>query len=301
MKEKAPAFQFYPKDYLSDENVSALTAAEEGLYWRAVCHCWIEGSIPADPERLSKILGKGCTIDEATNVQRMFNGRSTDGRLTHKRLDKERAHQADRRRQTSAAGTRSAEMRKARSKQPVEIIEESTNVPDSIPFNGRSTDVQRKLNTASTTASTTAYKEEEARARGPETQKPEIEQPLALPPQAPRDVATALTLWRTQLWKNHRKAFGQVELDALLMQYGGNWKGLLADTLKATNSAWRSIRMGASSEDHQRNGHAEQLPPRPHPKEFVPPPREPPPSAEAREKIRKLVASVGKSLDVSGN
>lgn len=52
---KSPAFQFYPKDWLSDANVRVMTHEQRGIYIDLLCHCWLEGSIPSSLEILSRI------------------------------------------------------------------------------------------------------------------------------------------------------------------------------------------------------------------------------------------------------
>lgn len=54
---KAPAFQFYPKDYLSDAKTRAMTFKQRGMYWDLVSHCWLEGGLPEDPVEIARILG----------------------------------------------------------------------------------------------------------------------------------------------------------------------------------------------------------------------------------------------------
>lgn len=140
MQEKSPAFQFYPQDYLADPNVAEMTLEEQGAYIRLICYAWIAGSIPADPERCARLVGNGCSISVATNVQRAFNEPSTDPqRLLHKRVEKERQKQAIRREQTSSAGRKSAAKRNA-------SREISTG------SNKRSTKVQRKVNPSSSSS-----------------------------------------------------------------------------------------------------------------------------------------------------
>lgn len=140
MTEKSPAFQFYPQDYLADPNVAEMTLEEQGAYIRLICYAWIAGSIPADPERCARLVGNGCSISVATNVQRTFNEPSTDPqRLLHKRVEKERQKQAIRREQTSLAGRKSAAKRNASR----EIATGS---------NKRSTNVQRKVNPSSSSS-----------------------------------------------------------------------------------------------------------------------------------------------------
>lgn len=140
MTEKSPAFQFYPQDYLADPNVAEMTLEEQGAYIRLICYAWIAGSIPADPERCARLVGNGCSISVATNVQRTFNEPSTDPqRLLHKRVEKERQKQAIRREQTSLAGRKSAAKRNA-------------SRAIATGSNKRSTNVQRKVNPSSSSS-----------------------------------------------------------------------------------------------------------------------------------------------------
>lgn len=140
MSNKPPAFQFYPQDYLSSSAVAEMSLEEEGAYIRLLCYCWTVGSIPADPERCARLAGKGCTVAIATAVQRAFNGPSTDPlRLVHPRLEKEREKQLSYRMSASIAGKKSAELRAA--------SRDTTKTK-----NGRSTTVQRKVNSSSSSS-----------------------------------------------------------------------------------------------------------------------------------------------------
>lgn len=92
-KGKAPAFQFYPADYLADENVALMTLEEQGAYLRLMCFEWREGSIPADIKKLARLCG--CSADA---MQQMWGALAPcfephpehDDRLVHPRLQKER-------------------------------------------------------------------------------------------------------------------------------------------------------------------------------------------------------------------
>lgn len=138
--EKAPAFQFYPQDYLSSSRVAFMTLEEEGAYIRLLCYCWTMGSIPKDPELCARLAGKGCSVQAATNVQRAFNECSTNPqRLVHDRLEIEREKQRLRRESASNAGKKSGALRAAKSNT------ETTS-------NDRSTNVQRKGNTSSSSS-----------------------------------------------------------------------------------------------------------------------------------------------------
>jgi uncharacterized protein YdaU (DUF1376 family) len=92
---KSPAFQFYPKDFLSDANVLAMSLTELGAYWKLTCICWNEGSLPADVKSLARLLGI-----PAGHASRLWQAiapcfKERDGRLTHPRLEGERKKQAE--------------------------------------------------------------------------------------------------------------------------------------------------------------------------------------------------------------
>lgn len=101
--DKAPAFQFYPKDFLSDERVRLMSNTELGVYIKLLCLCWLEGSLPADHSSLARLVHL-----PVARLERLWDGPVGQcfterqwGRLGNKRLDAERAKQeVYRRRQT---------------------------------------------------------------------------------------------------------------------------------------------------------------------------------------------------------
>jgi uncharacterized protein YdaU (DUF1376 family) len=110
---KKPAFQFYPGDYLSSSRVAMMTLEEEGAYLRLLCYCWAHGSIPADPEKIARLIGKGASTTLATTLQPMFKQDPSDPlQLRHERLDAERDKQAEWAEKSSRGGKMSAEARK---------------------------------------------------------------------------------------------------------------------------------------------------------------------------------------------
>lgn len=116
---RSPAFQFYPADYLADEKVQLLTLEQEGAYIRAISYCWREGSIPANPDTLAFLIGKGCTSEVARVVQGCFKGGSTTDRLVHSRLEAEREKQAIWRAKSSEGGKLSGAIRAKRAKESI--------------------------------------------------------------------------------------------------------------------------------------------------------------------------------------
>lgn len=60
--DRQEAFLFFPKDFVSDNKVSAMSPAEVGAYIRLLCRAWYEdppGSIPDDDILLAKWTGMG--------------------------------------------------------------------------------------------------------------------------------------------------------------------------------------------------------------------------------------------------
>lgn len=126
---KPPAFQFFPADWLSSQRVQMMTLEEEGAYIRLLCYCWSHGSIPDDPAKIARLLGKSVSTDVVTNVQRMFTVRcNDDSALTHERLELERERQKQRKLQTADAGRKSAQNRKNATKSQRESNGRSTSV-----------------------------------------------------------------------------------------------------------------------------------------------------------------------------
>lgn len=111
--ERAPAFQFYPKDFLSDERVRLMSHTERGIYITLLCLCWLERSLPAAPEHLAKLVEV-----PVPRFRRLWEGSlsacfilGSDGRLHQKRLDEERLKQEHYSRRQSDRGKDGARAR----------------------------------------------------------------------------------------------------------------------------------------------------------------------------------------------
>lgn len=119
--EKAPAFQFYPKDFLSDGNQGEMSLAESGAYARLMCRCWLEKTVPDDVKRAANLVGAtaGQMRKMWPAIRRCFQPHPTlTGRLIHPRLEKEREKQEAFRQRQSAKGKVSAANRTATEPQP---------------------------------------------------------------------------------------------------------------------------------------------------------------------------------------
>ncbi len=107
--EKSPAFQFYPKDLLSDTDAMAMPAECLGMYLLLLCHDWINDGIP---EHEGQWLKLGGYVDhyldgsdrpvEDRNIclnwlrPRFIKHPTRKGFRTNKRLLKEREKQRER-------------------------------------------------------------------------------------------------------------------------------------------------------------------------------------------------------------
>jgi uncharacterized protein YdaU (DUF1376 family) len=99
---KAPAFQFYPKDFISSSKVQRMTLTEIGVYALLLSHCWLDNGLPTSVEKIARLVKI-----PPPRFRKMWEGPLSEcfteraGRLHNPRLDEERRKQADyRRRQT---------------------------------------------------------------------------------------------------------------------------------------------------------------------------------------------------------
>lgn len=102
---KSPAFQFYPKEFLSSSKVIAMSATERGAYITLLSVQWLDGSLPNDLAALARLSGvapKPFARMWPHNLARCFALKG--GRFVNERLELERKKQAEyRRRQTDNA------------------------------------------------------------------------------------------------------------------------------------------------------------------------------------------------------
>lgn len=93
-KDKSPAFQFYPGDWLRSLRVTMMTHEEQGIYIRLLCHCWLNGSIPEDTKQLRALVGGRCKTKSIEKVKEMFQkSESTGNTMHHNRLIEEKIKQ----------------------------------------------------------------------------------------------------------------------------------------------------------------------------------------------------------------
>jgi uncharacterized protein YdaU (DUF1376 family) len=113
---KSPAFQMYPKDFLSDPNTLMMSTAEIGAYCLLLFICWDQDGLPDDIEDLAKLARMDVNQFEHAwekRIARCFQKRE-DGKWTHKRLEKERQKQREWRAKSARGGKAGAGKRKNR-------------------------------------------------------------------------------------------------------------------------------------------------------------------------------------------
>ncbi len=98
---KSPAFQFYPKDFLSSSKVLRMSPAQVGIYILLLCHCWLDNGLPANLSALAAILRMPLKTFRSLWAGALSEAFiEEDGRLYNPRLQKElRRQEAFRQRQ----------------------------------------------------------------------------------------------------------------------------------------------------------------------------------------------------------
>ena len=109
-KNKPPAFQFYPKDWLSDADVICMTFAQKGAYITLLCYCWLEGQLPNNDDYIRKLLGNVPKWKSLWNgIKHKFEVEGDF--LVQPRLEYERMKQEEYRKKKSVAGKKGMEKR----------------------------------------------------------------------------------------------------------------------------------------------------------------------------------------------
>ena len=117
MKASSPAFQFYPKDYMTDANVMEMTHEQRGIYIDLLSIYWLEDGLPSDLGRLARLVGLPPKRFERLwpAISRCF--KIEGGALRQKRLEEEKLKQAtykDKQRRKGALGGKAKAINKTR-------------------------------------------------------------------------------------------------------------------------------------------------------------------------------------------
>lgn len=112
------AFLFWARDWLTDEHVVLMSPAAKGVYVDLLCHCWLEGSLPACSEHLARIARADAAAFAALWVElapRFSEHPTQAGRLVNRRMVEEREKADDRRKARSDKASAAAAARWCRS------------------------------------------------------------------------------------------------------------------------------------------------------------------------------------------
>ena len=140
---KAPAFQFYPKDFL--EGSACMSNAEAGAYIKLLCHQWLQGHLVDDKTILTRLCnGDNDGLEEAL---KKFKS-DKKGKLKNIRLENERKKQKNYQKNLSERGKKGAKNRWCNDK--------SANKLDTSAINHAINYAMPKNGSASASASSTA-------------------------------------------------------------------------------------------------------------------------------------------------
>lgn len=85
---KAPAFQFYPRDFLV--GTALFSNEQKGIYVTLLCYQWDHGRLPSDVKKLSRLAG--CSVSKFNGVLSKFKD-DGEGHIYNERLENERLKQ----------------------------------------------------------------------------------------------------------------------------------------------------------------------------------------------------------------
>ena len=107
---KSPAFQFYVKDFLTDDKVVVMNMEARGVYITLLCFCWNNNGLTNDQEGLKEMCGNPVNWEKIWGkVGKCFYVKGE--KLFNKRLDKEAMKQKKWKEKSSKGGKESAKVR----------------------------------------------------------------------------------------------------------------------------------------------------------------------------------------------
>ena len=108
---KAPAFQFYAGDFLSDLKVASMNMEERGIYITLLAYSWLENGLPDTPEKLARLCGNpdGWESSWLTVGECFFL--ADDGKLYNSKMEEIREELISYKNKMSSAGKKGMESR----------------------------------------------------------------------------------------------------------------------------------------------------------------------------------------------
>ncbi len=161
-REQSPAFQFYPRDFLCDDKVMAMSASARGCYIVLLCHCWLSGSITSNVQELRRLsLYDGHDWPRTWGqLEKAFVPRH--GALVNPRIERERQKQATFRemkaRAGQAGGKQKASRRLAQTLAKASPPSSSSSSSSSYPRNNKLTSKRKAVPSAQTPSASKSEK-----------------------------------------------------------------------------------------------------------------------------------------------
>jgi uncharacterized protein YdaU (DUF1376 family) len=122
----SPAFQFYPKDFLSSTVVDDMSMTERGMYITLLSKCWLDGGLPTDMESLARMVRtKPANFEKMWRVSLFKCFVERNGKLQNPRLLVERRKQDEYRAKQAENGGKGGRP----SKKPVGLVSETQPEP----------------------------------------------------------------------------------------------------------------------------------------------------------------------------
>lgn len=109
MEQTAPAFQLYASDTIADKHYRLMSLEERGLLLSLLCECWVNRSVPADPDALGKWLGYPAgEVKNALSSRVVSFFSLSNGELVSPKLERYRKELEERREKMSKGGKKGA-------------------------------------------------------------------------------------------------------------------------------------------------------------------------------------------------
>lgn len=108
----APAFQFYASDTMADKRYRSMSLEERGLLISILCECWVNRSVPSDPQSIGKWLGFAKESIETALTQRVLSFfKIAESEITSPELENYRTKLEENREKMSRGGRKGAKTR----------------------------------------------------------------------------------------------------------------------------------------------------------------------------------------------
>jgi len=146
---KAPAFQWYAKEWLTDDKRIEMSLAQRGVYADLMSYQWINGSVPANAEQITRVIGEDAEPHWNGHLLAAFPLRE-DGRRMNLTLEDYRTWLKEQSEKRSAAGKKGA-------------LSRWGGEANAVANGNRTAEPMAKNGSASATASATALKEDTTR------------------------------------------------------------------------------------------------------------------------------------------